>query len=111
MPILVQGNLEEGENPKILVNQVVKLADAERNFSSELRIRIHDGEVTRDRMTALRDVLCRHLGDCRVFLHITIRGESETVLAVEGVRGVDANEELRRDVDALFGRPVAECGF
>lgn len=49
-----------------------------------------------------------HVGDCGVFLHITIPGESETVLGIGRVQGVAATAELCREVDRLFGRPVAE---
>ncbi len=62
----------------------------------------------RRRMIALRRVLGDHSGDCAVYLHITIPGESETVLAVGGIRGVEPSEKLCKELDALFGRPVVE---
>jgi hypothetical protein len=43
-----------------------------------------------------------------VYLHITIPKASETILTLGGLRGVDASDDLCRDVDALFGRPVTE---
>jgi hypothetical protein len=64
--------------------------------------------VTRDRLIALKRLLGAHGGDCGVFLHITIPGESETVLGVGGIRGVSPSVELCREVDRLFGRPVTE---
>ena len=71
-------------------------------------MRVTEPEVNRDRMAALRNVLCTHPGECPVFVHITIPGESETILSVGDLQGVDPNESLQRDVDALFGRPVTE---
>jgi hypothetical protein len=53
-------------------------------------------------------VLGAHSGDAGVFLHITIAGESETILGVGGIRGVSPSVELCREVDRLFGRPVTE---
>jgi hypothetical protein len=50
-------------------------------------------------------------GDCPVFVHITIPGESETVLAVGRIRGVDPSDGLRRQLDSLFGRAVSERGL
>ena len=105
---VVQGNLEEGDPPKILVRKVTRLDEAEEKLSASLRVRIQAPEVTRDRLLALKRLFGSRLGDCGVFLHITIPGESETVLGVGGIRGVTANAELCRDVDRLFGRPVAE---
>jgi DNA polymerase-3 subunit alpha len=108
VPLVVQGNLEEGDPPKILVRKVTRLDEAEEKLSASLRLRVQSPEVTRDRLLALKRLLGSHLGDCGVYLHITIPGESETVLGVGGIRGVAATAELCREVDRLFGRPVAE---
>ena len=43
-------------------------------------------------MVALRQVLTEHPGDCAVYLHLTLPGESETVLSVGGVRGVEPSD-------------------
>ena len=44
-------------------------------------------------------------------VHLLIPGESETLLALGGARGVDAGPGLLREVDALFGRPVSELSL
>lgn len=108
-PLIIQGTLEEGDTPKVLANDVMKLEDAEERLTSKMRVRVLGPDVTADRMSALRTVLEKHGGDCAFFLHITIPGETETVLSLGDGRGVTASEGLRRDVDSLFGRPVAEC--
>ncbi len=111
IPLVVHGTLEEGDPPKILVRDVTRLDRAEEQLSSSLRVRVQSPDVTRDRLTALRRLLGAHGGDAGVYLHITIPGESETVLGVGGIRGVSPSEELCRDVDRLFGRPVSERGI
>ncbi len=108
VPLVVQGTLEEGDPPKILVRKVTRLDEAEEKLSASLRLRVQSRDVTRDRLLALKRLLASNTGDCGVFLHIMIPGESETVLGVGGIRGVAATAELCRDVDRLFGRPVAE---
>ncbi len=108
IPLVVSGTLEAGEPPKVLVRDVARLDEAEQRFSTHLRVSVVEPDVNRDRMTALRDILQQHPGDCSVRLHITIAGESETILSVGNVRGVEPSETLRREIDALFGRPVAE---
>jgi DNA polymerase-3 subunit alpha len=108
VPLVVQGTLEEGDPPKILVRKVTRLSEAEEKLTASVRVRVRSPEVTRDRLLALKRLLGSHAGDCGVFLHITIPGESETILGVGGIRGVAATAELCRDVDRLFGRPVAE---
>ena len=46
-----------------------------------------------------------------MFVNIPSAGASESIVSVGGLRGVDSSEELKRDVDALFGRAVAERGL
>jgi DNA polymerase-3 subunit alpha len=108
LPLLVAGTLEAGEPPKILVRDAFRLADAAERLSAQVRIRIFDHEASRDRLLALRQVLEAHRGDCSVYVHLVIPGESETVLGLPEGRGVDPSDRLLRAVDGLFGRPVAD---
>ena len=108
VPLIVSGTLETGDPAKILVREVVRLDQAHERLSAHFRLRVLEMEITRDRMIALRRVLQSHPGDCAVYLHITIPGESETVLSIGGVRGVQPSEVLEHDVNGLFGRPVTE---
>jgi len=108
IPLIIHGSLEEGDPPKILVRDVTRLDQAEQKLSASLRVRVQSPDVTRDRLMALRTLLSSHQGDCGVYLHITIPGESETVLGVGGIRGVSPSETLCSEVDRLFGRPVTE---
>ncbi len=108
IPLIVHGTLEEGDPPKILVRDVTRLDAAQEKLSVSLRVRVQSPDVTRDRLLALKSLLAAHSGDCGVYLHITIPGESETVLGVGGIRGVSPSGELCREVDRLFGRSVTE---
>ncbi len=110
IPLLVSGTLEEGDPPKVLARDIIRLDQAEQRLTSSLRVKVLESDCSRDRLVGLLGVLKKHQGDCSVFLHLTISGESETVLSVGGVRGVDASDALCEDVDALFGRPVCERG-
>ena len=111
LPLLVTGNLEAGEPPKLLVRDLMPLADAESKLVTALRVRLKEEDLSHDRLVAMRGMLDSHAGDCSVFVHITIPGDSETVLAVGGIRGVDPSDGLRRQIDGLFGRAVAERGW
>jgi DNA polymerase-3 subunit alpha len=109
VPLLIKGSLEAGDPPKILVRDILRLADAEEVLAARLEIALVEADVTRDRMVALRRVLGAHAGECEVVVHLTIPGESTTVLSMGEARGVKASDELCREVDSLFGRPVAEA--
>jgi hypothetical protein len=90
------------------VRDVVELERAEERLASQLHLRILAAEATRDRMTALKKLLAEAPGECTVVVHISIPGESETLLEAGSVRPVDS---LLRDVDALFGRGVTGLRF
>jgi len=108
IPLIIHGTLEEGDPPKILVRDITRLDAAEEKLAASLRVRVQSPDITRDRLIALKKLLGAHAGDCGVYLHITIPGESETVLGVGGIRGVSPSVELCQEVDRLFGRPVTE---
>jgi DNA polymerase-3 subunit alpha len=108
IPLVVRAKLEAGDPPKLLVNDVIELEHAEQRLAGALRVRLLEVDLTRDRLQALRGRLQAHAGDCAVYAHITIPGESETVLCVGGIRGVEPSAELCREIDALFGRAVAQ---
>ena len=69
------------------------------------------GPASNDALLAHNDHLGQLLqarpGECAVTLHVVIPDESETVMAVHGVRGIRPDEALIGDLDALFGRAVS----
>ena len=70
----------------------------------DVRVRVLAKEATRDRLSALRQLLDDRPGECAVALHLLIPDESETVVALSGRRGVRPDASLRQRVDDLFGR-------
>jgi DNA polymerase-3 subunit alpha len=111
IPLVVRGTLEAAEPPKILVRDILELRHAEQQLAATLHVRLLERELGRDRMLTLRKLLEARPGECGVSVHVTIPGESETVLAVGGIRGVDASDALCRDIDGVFGRAVADRGL
>jgi DNA polymerase-3 subunit alpha len=108
IPLIVSGTLESDDPPKILLRDVFELSRAEERLAIQVRIRLLAEEATRARLRATHAVFGQHAGDCGVLIHLMIPGESETILALPDARGVEPTDALVRDVNALFGRPVAE---
>ena len=63
-----------------------------------------------DRLVALKQVLGKHPGECRVALHLIIPDETETVIALPR-SGVRPGKALQRDLSDLFGRDIGELAF
>jgi DNA polymerase-3 subunit alpha len=95
----------------MIARDFYSLAEAEEKLAARVTIRLLAADSTRDRMQALRSVLGKHGGDCAVTLHVTIPGESETVMALPDTLAVTPTDALVRDVNALFGRDVAEVAL
>jgi DNA polymerase-3 subunit alpha len=111
LPLIVSGSLESADPPRMLAREIYSLAEAEEKLAARVAIRLLAADSTRDRLQALKAVLGKHGGDCTVTLHVTIPGESETVMALPDTLAVTPTDQLVRDVNALFGRDVAEVAL
>jgi len=111
IPLIVSGSLESAEPPKLLLRDVFELSEAEERLAACVHIRILADEANRDRLNALNAVLRSFAGDCSVWIHMMIPGESETVMAIPDSRGVEPTQELVKAIDGLFGRAVSEVGL
>ncbi len=109
-PLLVSGTLEDGDPPKILVREVLELERADERLASELQLTVAETEASRDRLLALKQVLGKHPGECRVAVHLVIPDDSETVIALPGV-GVRPGDALIQDLVGLFGRDVSRLTY
>jgi DNA polymerase-3 subunit alpha len=110
VPLLISGTLEAGDPPKILVREVLEFSRADERLASRLELRLQVDEASRDRLLALRALLRKHPGECKVMLKLVIPGESETVIALPGL-GVCPGPELLADLTGLFGRDATELRF
>ena len=108
LPVVVSGSLESADPARMIAREIYSLAEAEEKLAARVTIRLLAADSTRDRMAALKSVLGKHGGDCAVTLHVTISGESETVMSLPDTLAVMPTEAMVRDVNALFGRDVAE---
>jgi len=111
VPLLVSGTLEAGDTPKILVRQVLALDRADERLSKQLDVTVIADEATPDRLTALRDLLHSHRGECQVIVRLLLPGDSETLMTLNGAPGVRASDSLLKDIDGLFGRRVTELSI
>jgi hypothetical protein len=110
VPLLVSGTLEAGDPPKVLAGKVLELSRADERLASRLELRLLADEASRDRLVALRALLEKHPGECKVLLRLVIPGESETLIALPGLC-VAPGPMLLEDLGGLFGRDVTELRF
>ena len=108
-PLLVSGILVAATDPpKVKVEKIWKLEDAGEQLSSQLRIRLGEKLITKDRLLALKNLLAGTPGRCEIVLHVVIPGQSETMISVHSVEGVNPTDDLLHEIDVLFGTPVTK---
>ncbi len=119
-PVLIEGKVsfpqraedeepEEGpREPTILLNSVRPLADAVRERSRSIAIRVRAERTRPADLASLARVLSGARGSCPVSLYVTFEGGAEAVLALGDTWRVDVGDPLLSGIERIFGEQVAE---
>ncbi|MDO8494647.1 MAG: DNA polymerase III subunit alpha, partial [Deltaproteobacteria bacterium] len=106
-PILVIGNVDEGEEKnKIIARQILLLEEASKFLTRSVHFRLSHAEATAKHLQNLKQVLASHQGDCLVYLHVIIPDKSETVMKLPNDLKVDPTHQLVTAIQKLFGHNV-----
>lgn len=106
--VFVEGTVNtrnEGEPPKIVVERVIRLADAPPQFTAELHVRIPENPETSVRLLQLRELCGRHAGTTPVILCLICQNGDIGFIRPEGL-GITNSMAFRAAVKELFG---ADC--
>jgi DNA polymerase-3 subunit alpha len=103
-PLLAVGTVDIGEKTvKVVANEISRLADASRQATSRVLIRLMATQVTREQLQSLKGVISRHQGSCQTMLAMEIPGRSETVIRLPEQYTVDPSERLASEARSIFG--------
>jgi DNA polymerase III subunit alpha len=106
-PVLVRGIVDWGDdNPKIIADRIVPLAEAAERLSPQVHINLHTLGLTRDILGQLKGVLQAAPGGSPVYLHLLFPNEREVVLLSEERLQVAPSEVLVQNIESLFGQEV-----
>jgi len=107
--VLIQGKLQKDESTaKILADQIVAMEQAEATWTAGIRLKLDATRTDKHLLTRLRDVLKRHPGSSRAFIHLTIPDRSETIVSLPDDFTLKAGGALVREVKALTGYDAVE---
>ncbi|MDX9787760.1 MAG: DNA polymerase III subunit alpha [Desulfobacterales bacterium] len=105
--VMVQGQLQKDENThKIIGETIIPMDKAEETWSATVHIRLENTRTDRAQLLRLRELLAGHSGTCAAFVHLIDSNRMETVLELPETVRLKAGEELKRNVNALFGYEV-----
>ncbi|MEW6137347.1 MAG: DNA polymerase III subunit alpha [Thermodesulfobacteriota bacterium] len=102
-PVMISG-IREGdqEAPKVLAQDIHRLADAPRHYSNRIQIRLSTMGADADQIKELKRILHRHKGRTPVTLRVVIPSRSETIISLGSV-ACEASEVFLAELHNTFG--------
>src|SRR5574337_409601 len=110
--VMVRGQVDVGEEVvKLLLTEVSPLSDIEvrtaaggrRNGGSIVEITVGDANLADSTLEQLKRLLLKFPGPIPVRLHLSVAPGAQVTIAASPDMTVAANEQLRREVEALLG--------
>lgn len=101
--ILVKGrvNAQDGENPKIIAEEIIELAEAQSEFSKVIHIKV-DEATDEKTLLQLKNLLTKFKGNSNINIHI-IDKEKETVIIPSSTLKIKTSPELIKGIEGIVG--------
>jgi DNA polymerase-3 subunit alpha len=112
-PILVQGQLQKDENSvKILADTVIPMDKAEETWTASIHFNLDITRTQRKLFVKLKEILKKHPGSCRAYVHLLNPDQTETVIALSNSMKLRVGLPLTRAVNRFLGYNAVEtvCG-
>jgi len=105
VPVLIRGGvrIEEGANPKLMVNEIIPLEEAKVNLPRSLRIRIAVESASESTIDELHALCTERKGAAKVLFDVERQGEFMVVMEAEGYN-VQPDRNFVARVEELCGR-------
>ncbi len=111
--VLVQGQIQKDEQSvKLVAETLIPLEMAEETWTASVHVNLDLSRIDRDLLLQLREVMQRHPGSCKAFLHLRSPARVDAVIELSDGLHVKAGPGLRREVRELLGYQALEthCG-
>jgi DNA polymerase-3 subunit alpha len=107
--VLVQGQVQKDEQSvKILAEKVVPMDKAEETWTASIHLNLEVSRTDRAMLEKLNDVLKKHPGGCRGFLHLRSPENTDSIIALPDSLKLKAGGALTREVNELLGYHAVE---
>jgi len=108
-PLIFSGMLKVREDQEnvyrsLFADDFTVLSAASKNMISEVKIYLDADSSGADKLKALKDVLMRHTGDKRVYLHLRDRESGEVVLRTGANFKVNPSKDFIEEAEAVAGK-------
>jgi len=105
VPVLVKGSVrvEEGSNPKLMINDITPLEEAQPKLPRSLRIKIPLETASAGTIDALQSICAERKGEAKVLFDLERKGDFTAVMEAEGYNVLPDRSFINR-VEELCGR-------
>ena len=105
VPVLVKGSVrvEEGSNPKLMINDITPLEEAQPKLPRSLRIKIPLETASPGTIDALQSICVERKGEAKVLFDLERKGDFTAVMEAEGYNVLPDRSFINR-VEELCGR-------
>ena len=108
-PILVQGQVQKDENSaKILADIVIPIDKAEETWATSIHLNLDITGAEKDLLLKLHDILQRHPGSCKAYVHLRDPEKTETILTLPDTLKLKAGLSLTSEVNGFLGYNAVE---
>ena len=108
-PVLIQGQVQKDEQSvKILAEKVVAMDKAEETWTASIHFNLEISRTDREALAKLHDILQRHPGGCKAYLHLRSLENIDTIVALPDSLKLKAGGALVREVNELLGYNAVE---
>ena len=103
-PLIVSGTVDIGEkSTKIKAGDIIPLSDMAEKETKRVCLTLRNGGLDREQMTAVKGVIGRHPGNCRVSLKLELPERCAVTINLPDSLMVAAREELTLEVESVLG--------
>ncbi len=107
-PILVTGVVDVGEkSSKVIASEIAALNEISARATRLVHFTLQSTGLLREQLESLKEIISRHQGSCRTFLHLDLPPTTRTTINLPASCAVEASENLLMEVRNLFGYNAA----
>jgi DNA polymerase-3 subunit alpha len=108
-PVIIEGRVQKDEKSvKIIAEMIIPVDKAEETWTASIHLYLEMSRTDRKLLSGLKDVLKKHPGSCKGYIHMHSDEKVETTIEIPDTLKLKAGLPLTRDVTGLLGYNAIE---
>ena len=108
-PVIIEGRVQKDEKSvKIIAETIIPVDKAEETWTASIHLYLEMSRTDRKLLSGLKDVLKKHPGSCKGYIHMHSDEKVETTIEIPDTLKLKAGLPLTRDVTGLLGYNAIE---